>query len=108
MSNFNVQHWYKGAVAAAVALLGIGAVAKDATLIAIALGILFVGLGEWINHPFISRFIPSPGFGIPSGIASGEVRRPNVAGIVLDILGLAFVVVGVVRLGVILLAAPLN
>ena len=98
MSNFNIRAWYKGAVAAAVTLLGVGAVAKDSALLAFGLGLLLLGLGEWINHPFQSRFIPPQGYGIPAAIASGEVRSAGLLGLSFDALGLVLLGVGLFRI----------
>lgn len=98
MSNFNIRAWYKGAVTAAVALLGVGAIAHEQALILLAVGLLLLGLGEWINHPFQTQIIP-PTFGMPGGgIASGEARRPKLFGMVLDLIGLGLLALGLFRL----------
>lgn len=97
MSNFNIRAWYKGAVAAAVTLLGVSAVAKDPALLVFGLGLLLLGLGEWINHPFQSRIVPPMGYGIPATIASGEVRSTNIVGVAFDILGVSLMCVGLYR-----------
>ena len=85
----------KGSVAAATALLGVAAVAKDRDLLVFAIGLLLIGLGEWINHPFQTRVFPG-------GIASGEVRRPKVPGLALVAVGTVLFCLALFRL-----AAPL-
>lgn len=88
MGNFNIRAWYKGAVAAATALLGVGAVADEKGLLTFALGLLLFGLGEWINHPFQTKVVPPmPGF--PHGaIGQGESRSPKFVGLIFDGVGL--------------------
>lgn len=98
MSSFNIRAWYKGAVAAAAGLLGVGAVAGNPALLTFGLGLLLLGLGEWINHPFQTQVIP-PTFGFPNGgIAEGEARRLTLLGLIFDAIGLSLLAVGLFRL----------
>jgi hypothetical protein len=98
MSNFNVRAWYKGAVAASVGLMGVSALASKPELLAFGLGLLMLGLGEWINHPFQTRIIP-PTYGMPTGgIASGEVRSPRLVGVAFGAVGLCLLAIGLFKL----------
>ena len=96
MSNFDIQHWYKGAVAASVALLGIGGAARSKEILAFGLGLLLLGLGEWINHQLETYYVP-PGGGMGPSLASGEVRRPRLFGLLLDGVGILLFLAGLSR-----------
>ena len=90
------EHWYKAVLAAGVAL-GIAAVAAGHTpLLIVALGLVFWGAGEFMNHPFRSGIVYNEYGGI-SGTVSGHPRRPKPLGIALDILGWALILWGLFR-----------
>lgn len=72
MADFTMRQWYKGAVAASVPLLGLAGLSKERELVAMAVGLLFLGLGEWISHPIQTRIIEG-------AILSGEVRGPSLS-----------------------------
>jgi hypothetical protein len=92
LKSFDLKHWWK-------ALTGVG------TLIALAsipgpfvptlltgLGLFFIGLGEWINHPFQTH-IATRAYKVTS-----YNRLPKLSGNALDLLGAVLTAVGLVKL----------
>jgi len=61
-------------------------------------GVFFFGLGEWKNHKLSSQFKPPNAYTGPSGIVSWTERRPDHFGRLLDLLGVAGVVFGTIKL----------
>lgn len=97
MSGFNLQHWYKGAVAASVAMIGLGAVADDPKIVAFAIGLLLIGLGEWINHPFGSAVV---GSAFERYLISGETRNNKPLGVIIVLIGAALCLLALARLAI--------
>jgi hypothetical protein len=60
----------------------------------ISLGGFCIGLGEWVNHPLQTSFLP-PNAYRPGGIVTGHPRRPNAVGIFFLLLGCIFAALGV-------------
>ena len=87
-----IDYWYKAVTAASVAFLLIGMTVdlmgvENKTVILISLGFLFIGLGEWINHPLQTRVVP--GMKITS-----YNRLATARGNLFDILGFVLVCIG--------------
>jgi len=91
----NLDTWYK----VLVYLGGIGFILSlfipipiagvtNKQVISISLGMFFLGLGEWKNHKYLSWWE------IPTVFAQTKIRKPDVIGIVFDIVGLLLLSVG--------------
>ena len=96
LDKINLDAWYKVVMVVGIfvfALSGAG-ILKEFPVVPtalISLGMFFIGLGEWINHPL--QHTVRPGF-----IGRGYPRRQSFAGIVFDILGIALIGYGCVDL----------
>lgn len=87
-----IDYWYKAITVASVAFLLVAMTVdlkgvENKTAILISLGWLFIGLGEWINHPLQVRL--APGMKISSYNRKGSLR-----GNLFDILGFILVCIG--------------
>jgi hypothetical protein len=90
MQGLSLDKWYKGMVAGAIALMGVGAVAKDRPLLALAFGMLLFGLGAWKNHTIQTSFRRDFGFMLHG---EREIRAPTVLGVLLEVIGALFMAV---------------
>lgn len=99
-SGFKIERWYHALIAMGAA----GTVAAlafpfpgvaNAHVLLAALGLFFVGIGEWINHPLQTRV------GINFTI-TGYPRRPSSLGTLFDLMGALLLAIG---LGKIIAAA---
>jgi hypothetical protein len=89
--NFPIKAWYHLLIA-----LGIAGAAAALTVdlkgiqnthaLLVSLGVLLVGIGEWINHPY-QAFL--------SGSCRGHPRNSSALGVLCDIAGMALFAVGV-------------
>lgn len=86
MGNFNLRQWYKGGVAAGVALIVAAAAAGNSALMLFGVGTFVLSWGEWINHPFQSRLAYDDA-GRHIGTFSGEPRRNKIVGLILAGIG---------------------
>lgn len=87
-----IDYWYKAVTAVSVAFLLVAMTVdlkgvENKTAILISLGCLFIGLGEWINHPLQTRI--APGMKITSYNRSASLR-----GNLFDVLGFLLVCIG--------------
>ena len=102
LAKLALDHWYKalmtvGFVTFAAADGGLlKALPATATAIT-ALGVFFVGLGEWANHPLKTiRLLDN--FDRTTGIISGHSRDPRPIGMAFNTLGAALILAGAYRL----------
>jgi len=92
MSNFKVEHWWHALLLAGVAVLGVGAFAKDKAVVALAFGMVFLGLGVWANHFTANDIIfPAPGI---RGHRKQQVFKATWFGMAMSVIGLALMAVG--------------
>ena len=97
LPTLQVDTAYKGVIAVSAVVL-IAALAVSNTPVAIiALGFLFIGFGEWINHPKRSGYIP-PSFANPAMTVTSTARDPSVFGLFVDGVGLLLIGLGLYRL----------
>lgn len=97
LKNMKIDYWYKALVAVGAVLFILNGsnffVRYPAIPIAfLSGGIFFIGLGEWRNHPLQIRVI-GPGL-----IAKSHPRRFTFIGSVLDVFGIALMIVGAIKL----------
>lgn len=92
LKGFDLEHWWK-------MLAGVGALIAIASIpllhvptIFIGLGLFFVGLGEWINHPYQ---VHEATFHYQ---ITSHNRSPRPSGMALDLLGGILTAVGLVKL----------
>jgi len=101
LSKLALDYWYHvlmvvGIVVFLAAGAGLLPTFPTAPTALISLGVFFIGLGEWINHPLQTALIPATA-SFPSGVISGHPRSPKILGIAFDILGLALICVGLYK-----------
>jgi len=102
LSKLALDHWYKVliAVSAAVFLLtgtGVLKAFPTAATALISLGTFFIGLGEWINHPLQTGFLP-PNVYHPGGVLTGHPRRTSLIGNLFLLLGAILIGFGLFKL----------
>jgi hypothetical protein len=83
-----MDYWYKFVAFASLIVL---IVIDNMDIRLISLGCLLVGIGEWVNHPFVCRVVPF-------GTMTGYPRRPSFAGNAIIILGGIFIILGTLNL----------
>jgi len=93
LSKLKIDYWYKAVLVIAVCVLIVSLTielkdVKNSTVQILALGFIFWGLGEWINHPYQEKI--GIGFKI-----SGHPRNGSLAGYSFDVLGFCLIFYGV-------------
>lgn len=102
LSKLALDYWYQVlmVVCIVVFLLAGSGVLKAfpvAPTAAISIGGFFTGLGEWINHPLQTGFLP-PSIYNPGGIVTSHPRNNSPLGVAFDALGIAIICVGIYKL----------
>lgn len=92
---FNVaDEWYKAVLAAGVVLAGAAVAVGHDSLLICGLGLIFWGIGEFINHPYQEQIVPGPPGTAYLKIA-GRSRKQSVFGLLIDAAGAALILFGV-------------
>ena len=96
LANLAIDYWYKAVlvIATCVLIASLSVEMKgveNCVVQLIALGAIFIGLGEWINHPLQTRLIPGAKI-------TGHPRRNKLGGNLLDALGVVLILIGVVKI----------
>ena len=96
LSNLLIDYWYKAVLVMAICTLIVSLSVEtkgveNCVVQLISLGAIFIGLGEWINHPLQTRLIPGAKI-------TGHPRVNKVGGNLFDLLGLVFIIVGIIRI----------
>lgn len=96
--NFPIKYWYHLFI-----VLGIAGAAASLTVdlkgienrhaLLVSLGILLIGIGEWINHPLRTAIV-SATFASPAGGITGHPRKNSALGVLFDIAGLVLFGIG--------------
>lgn len=102
LSKLALDYWYKVLMVVGIVvfffvgagLLKVFPVVPTAT---ISLGVFFLGLGEWINHP-LQTMLRAPDAFFPGSVIKGYPRNASVLGYVFDIFGLGLIGYGCYRL----------
>ena len=97
LQNLKIDYWYKavlvvGAVALVLSLTVELKGASNSTVLLFSLSAVFIGIGEWINHPLQTVIYP-PSAQFPGGLKGEGYKRSN------SILGVCFIIAGVVIAG---------
>lgn len=64
----------------------------------LSLGVLFIGLGEWINHPLQTGLMRSSVYAPGGGIVKGHPRNSNLLGWLFDFLGFSLIGTGLYKI----------
>jgi len=96
LANLTIDYWYKAllVIATCVFIVSLSVEMKgieNSVVQLMSLGAMFIGMGEWINHPCQVRVVP--GFKITS-----FARLSCWFGYAWDITGLVLLIVGIVKL----------
>lgn len=96
LSNLKIDYWYKALLVLAAFVLVISLCVEmkgveNSVVQMISLGAILVGFGEWINHPLQEKI--GVGFKL-----TGHPRKNTISGNLFDLAGLAFIIVGVVKI----------
>ncbi len=100
-----VEHWYHlfvalGATGALVALtLDVKGITNIQALL-LSLGLMFVGVGEWINHPLQTRLMPPTALTPGGGIITGHPRSNSILGVLFDVLGMGLLALAIYKITV--------
>jgi len=102
LSKLALDYWYQVLMVVSIAvflLTGAGLLHAFPTVptAIISLGGFFVGLGEWINHPLQTALTPPSAY-YPQGVLTGHPRNSSLLGIAFVVLGLVLVGVGIYKL----------
>ena len=91
LSKWDLQHWWKLLAAAGALMAASSAPAIFVPGVLMGLGLLFLGIGEWINHPIQMK---------RSGGVTTESYpwRFNFPGVLLDVIGTGLFLFGLFRL----------
>jgi hypothetical protein len=99
LPNFPIKAWYHLFIA--LGILGIGASAtvdlkgiQNAHALLVSLGVLLIGIGEWINHPLQTAILPA-NYLYGGGKITGYPRNNSFLGVAFDVAGVALFAVGV-------------
>ena len=98
----SLDHWYKVlmAVGLAVFVLAGSGFFKEfpaGPTALCGLGVFFIGMGEWINHPLQTKLMAGSAM-FPAGVVTSHPRNPRPIGVFFDIVGVALLGYGVFRL----------
>ncbi|WP_299010004.1 hypothetical protein [uncultured Caulobacter sp.] len=92
MQGLKIDEWWHGLIVAGVAVLGVGAFAKDTAVIGLAFGMVFFGVGVWANHAKSHRLL-QPTFDTRF-LASSQEFRPTWFGMIASIIGAGLIALG--------------
>lgn len=98
-----IEYWYHvlillGGAGAFVSLLFDLKSVPNKHALLVSLGILFIGVGEWINHPLQTKIVPPNVYLGGGGIISGHPRNSSLLGSLFDILGFIIMFIGIYKI----------
>jgi hypothetical protein len=98
--NLALDAWYKafvyiGGLVLVTALFVPVKVVTNGQVQLLALGVLLIGIGEWKNHKYATWIKPPNAYTGGPAVMSTVVRKPDVFGIVCDVLGVAAMAAGI-------------
>ncbi len=104
LANLKIDYWYKALVviSSVVFLLSLTVKLEDIEnniVQLISLGLFFIGLGEWINHPLQTALMCPNIYDAPGGaITTSYKRSPRLTGNLFDILGFILCSIAIVKI----------
>jgi len=98
--NLKIDRWYKvfvylGGFVLVVSLFVEVRGITNAQLQLISSGFFFIGIGEWKNHKVASWIKPPNVYTGPTALVQVPIRKADLFGICLDIIGLTLIILGV-------------
>lgn len=92
LSKLELDYWYKVLMAVGIVIFilsgtGVLSAFPTAPTAFISLGVFFVGLGEWTNHPLQTVLVHG-------GVMTSHPRNPEPIGTAFDILGGCLIIFG--------------
>lgn len=96
MQGLVIDTWYKAMMVSSIPVGVLSGILKDRSLVAVALGLLLFGLGQWRNHRKETSFFDTGGNGVVQ--QTQDVRRITALGLVLEVLGCGLALAGIARL----------
>jgi len=102
LSKLELDYWYKvlmvvSFVVFLLAAMGLLKAFPTAPTAFISLGVFFIGMSEWINHPLQTGFLPATIYR-PGGVVTSHPRRSSFIGNIFLWPGLILVALGLFRL----------
>lgn len=103
LTRLKIEHWYHllivlgaaGALAAmTVELKGV----VNSHALVMSLGILCVGIGEWINHPLQTKLMAPNFYARGGGVIESHPRHNSAIGIVFDVLGFTLAAIAIYKI----------
>ena len=103
LSNLKIDYWYKALVVLSALLLVISLTVdlkgvENSIAQLISLGALFLGIGEWVNHPLQTKIMAPNAYTLGGGLITSYNRSPCLLGSLFDIFGFIIICVGVYKL----------
>lgn len=100
LAALKIEHWYHvfvvlGAAGAVGSLSFELKGVANAHMLLVSIGVLLIGIGEWINHPLQTKIVPPNVYTPGGGIITGHPRSPSLLGILFDILGFILLTIGI-------------
>lgn len=89
--DLDLRNWWIAVLFAGVAISTAAIAVKLVPAILIGLGIMAIGVGEWINHPYQEQL--GQGYKI-----TGHPRRPKPSGLLIGAVGVLLLALGLYRL----------
>lgn len=98
LSKLALDYWYQVLMVVGIViflLAGAGLLKAFPTMptALIALGIFWLGIGEWINHP-LQNILTAANASFPGGALTGHPRNPKPLGLAFDLLGIVLIIFG--------------
>lgn len=103
LANLKIDCWYKALVVIATALLllslTIDLIGIDNTIVQLlSLGLLLIGVGEWINYPLKTASVRPNVFAPSGGKITGYNKRSVLLGILFVLLGVIIICIGILKI----------
>lgn len=103
LSRLKIEYWYHAlmVIGAAGALVAMTVELKgvaNAHALVMSLGILCVGMGEWINHPLQTKLMPPNFYARSGGVITSHPRSNSVVGVLFDILGFTLAAIAIYKI----------
>jgi hypothetical protein len=98
LENLKLDKWYMVLIAGGLAALVTSIAASNNTFAVLALGVFFIGIGEWKNHPERTAIVDQS-HGFPAlGKLTITTRQASVLGWAFNLIGIACLSIGLYRL----------
>jgi hypothetical protein len=96
MKDFDLEHWWRVLAAAGIAITVASIAVKFAPTILIGLGVLSVGIAEWMQHPQFQ--FPAGQSIFDRGVVTTNPRIQKPSALAVEVLGGILSVAGLVKL----------